>query len=58
MPFASEVEDEKMMFSFERGAFFGGSLDYKIQNMHFFMRPYNAFNTMQRFEFDVTEEDI
>ncbi len=58
MPFASEVEDEKVMFSFERGAFFSGSLDYKIQNMHFSMRPYNAFHTMQRFEFDVTEEDI
>lgn len=53
-----EFEDKKAMFVFERGAFFGGSLDYKIVNMHFSMRPYNAFHTMQRFEFDVTEEDL
>ena len=53
-----EFEDEKVMFAFERGAFFGGSLDYKIINMHFSMRPYNAFHSMQRFEFDVTEEDL
>ncbi len=51
---AVEFEDEKVMFAFERGAFFGGSLDYKIINMHFSMRPYNAFHSMQRFEFDVT----
>lgn len=53
-----ETEAEKEMFSFERGAFFGGSLDYQIIDMHFLMRPYNAFYYMQQCEFDVTEKEL
>jgi hypothetical protein len=54
----AEFEEKKALFSFGRGAFFSGALDYKIENMHFSMRPYNAYHTLQRFEFDVTEEDL
>jgi len=53
-----DSEAEKEMFSFERGEFFGGSLDYRIKNMHFSMRPYNAFCKMQQCEFDITEREL
>ena len=50
--------DEKVTFEFERGAFFSGQLNYRIENMHFTMGACNAFHSMQCYEFDVTEEDI
>lgn len=53
-----EYEGEKALFSFGRGAFFSGALDYKIENLHFSMKAFNAFHGMQNFEFDVTEDDL
>ena len=50
--------DKKVIFEFERGAFFSGQLDYRIADMHFTMKTCNAFRSMQCFEFDVTEEDL
>ena len=49
---------KKSMFQFGRGAFFSGQLDYRIENLHFSMKAYNAFHYMQCFEFDITDEEL
>lgn len=51
-------ENTNVMFLFERGAFFSGEIEYRIIDMHFSMEGYNSFYDMQRFEFDVTNEDL
>lgn len=49
------VEDERVMFFFERGAYFSGLLTYSIIDMHFSMGCYNDFFDMQEFELNLVE---
>ena len=53
-----DEENTSVMFLFDRGAYFSGSLTYSIIDMHFSMSCYNDFWDMQKFEFDVTNEDL
>lgn len=60
--FKSVLEYPKLIFEFERGLHFGGSLEYKIteyeDHMAFVGNPYNEFVGMQWYSFDFPKEAI
>ena len=56
------MNNKKEVFYFERGAFFGGTLMYKIENMDnkfvFKGRAYNDFHWMPNMEFEIPEKEL
>ncbi|MBE6106019.1 hypothetical protein [Anaerovibrio lipolyticus] len=53
-----DEEDTRIMFWFEHGSYFSRQLVYSIVDKHFSMDCYNSFGDMQKFDFDVTDEDL